>query len=108
MKLALCEALGALEPRTALGLAAVSSVAEETLFRGALQPELGLATASLLFGCIHFPFDRRLLAWTAFAIGMGFCLGAIYDFTGGLMAPIGVHFLVNAVNLMWLSDGTSR
>lgn len=104
MKAALGEVLGQLDARTAWALAAVSSVAEETLFRGALQPEAGLLVASLLFGLVHLPLERRLIPWTGFAIAMGFCLGALFDATGGLLAPTLAHFVVNAVNLTWLAE----
>lgn len=87
----------------AVQLAALSAAAEEALFRGALQPEIGLVPASLLFGIVHFPAEPRLRTWTAFAMAMGFALGGLYAATGGLAAPVLAHFLINAVNLAWLA-----
>jgi membrane protease YdiL (CAAX protease family) len=100
---ALAEILGPLSLRSCVLLAAVSGVAEEALFRGALQPSVGLWMASLLFGCAHLVPRRDLLPWTAFTFAAGICLGALYDATGNLVAPVIAHAGVNAVNLRVLS-----
>lgn len=99
----LAQLLGPLSTRSCLLLAAASGFAEEALFRGALQPQLGLLGASLLFGLAHFVPRRELLPWTAFTLAAGFGLGALYEVTGNLVAPVVAHFGVNAVNLRLLS-----
>jgi hypothetical protein len=71
-----------------------------------LQPELGLFWASLIFGLVHFPAEPRLRPWTAFALLVGFSLGAIYELTGGLFAPVLAHFTINAINLAWMADNS--
>jgi membrane protease YdiL (CAAX protease family) len=79
-----------------------SGVGEEALFRGALQPEIGLIAASLLFGAAHVGPDRRYLVWTLWAVGAGFLFGALYEWTGGLLAPIVAHAAHNAATmLLW-------
>ena len=100
---ALSEVLGPVGLRTALWLAAASGVAEEALFRGVLQVELGWVPASLLFGLAHLPVRRELVAWTVQAVAAGFLLGALFDATGNLLAPVVTHCTLNAVNLRWLS-----
>lgn len=95
--------LGPLRRRDCLVLAALSGIGEEALFRGALQPEVGLVAASAVFGLVHFAPQRELRAWTLFAIGAGLLLGALYDATGNLVAPIVAHAGINAVNLYRLS-----
>lgn len=100
---ALAELLGPLSARDCLVLAAVSGVAEEALFRGAIQPHAGLVMASLLFGLAHFVPRRDLLPWSAFALAAGFGLGALYQLTGNLVAPIVAHAVVNGVNLRLLT-----
>lgn len=95
--------LGPLSLKSCLLLAALSGVAEEAFFRGALQPRLGLVAASLLFGAAHFAPRRELLPWTFFSIAVGFLLGILFEATGNLLAPITAHFLVNAVNLRLLA-----
>jgi membrane protease YdiL (CAAX protease family) len=98
---ALAQLLGPLRVRDCLVLAAASSIAEEALFRGLLQPLVGWVAASLLFGFAHFAPRRELLPWTGFALAAGFGLGALYEATGNLVAPVLAHAGVNAVNL-WL------
>ena len=77
-----------------------SGVGEETFFRGAVQHDFGLVAASLLFGIVHVGPDRRYLAWTAWAVLAGFLFGALYEVSGGLLAPILAHAAHNAATLL--------
>lgn len=77
-----------------------SGVGEEAFFRGALQPILGIVATSILFGTLHVGPDRRYLAWTLWAIGAGFLFGFLYQWTGGLLAPVTAHVLHNAATLL--------
>jgi len=86
-------------------LALVSGVAEEAFFRGALQPQVGLTAASLIFGVVHFVPRREFLPWSVFAVAAGFLLGWLFDTTGNLVAPVVAHATINAVNLWLLSNG---
>lgn len=81
-------------------LSVFSGTGEESFFRGALQPELGLVATALLFGLLHVGPDRRYLVWTVWAVGAGFLLGALYQWTGGILAPITAHVLHNAATLL--------
>lgn len=85
----------------ALVLAALSGIAEEAFFRGALQPRVGWFAASLLFGLAHF--HPRLRAWSISAALAGLGFGALFSASGDLLAPVIAHALVNAVNLRWLA-----
>ena len=96
---ALAEAVGPVSVPNLVLLALASGLAEEMLFRGALQPRVGLVLASLLFGCVHFVPRREFLPWTVFAILAGLLFGAIFEWTGNLIAPVVAHILVNGVNL---------
>lgn len=89
--------------RTELVLLSVfSGVGEELFFRGAVQPEFGLTVAALSFGLVHIGPDRRYLVWTAWAVLAGFLFGFLYQFTGGLLAPVLAHTLHNAATfLIW-------
>jgi membrane protease YdiL (CAAX protease family) len=104
---ALTDALAELLGRPGLGaclvLAAVSGFAEEAFFRGALQPQVGLVAASLLFGLAHFVPRRAFLPWSVFGVLAGYCFGALFERTGNLVAPVLAHALVNALNLRWLA-----
>jgi membrane protease YdiL (CAAX protease family) len=100
---ALAAALGPLRTRDCVVLALLSGVAEEALFRGALQPQVGLVWASLLFALAHLVPRRELLPWSVFSLAAGFLLGGLYAATGNLVAPIVAHFTIYAVNLRKLS-----
>ena len=90
-------------------LALLSSISEEILFRGALQPSImsiagttgGLIITSLIFGLLHTGPNRRYFGWTAFAVLSGLVLGAAFIWTGNIIVPILIHFIINAIN-MWL------
>lgn len=86
----------------ALLLAAVSGLAEELFFRGALQPRVGLVAASLLFGALHVPHRREFLPWPFFAGAVGFVLGALYEWSGSLLGPVLAHIAINVVGLFRL------
>jgi CAAX protease family protein len=86
--------------RDLIVVSVMSGVGEEALFRGALQPVLGILVTSLLFGVLHVGPDRRYLVWTVWAIGAGFLFGALYEWTGGILAPMTAHVLHNAATLL--------
>jgi membrane protease YdiL (CAAX protease family) len=99
----LAELLGPLSLGQCWLLALVSGVAEEAFFRGALQPQVGLVAASLLFGAAHFVPRRELFAWSLFSLAAGLLLGWLFDATGNLVAPITAHAGINGVNLRQLT-----
>jgi len=99
----LADAIGPISLLDALLLALASGFAEELLFRGALQPAVGLWLASAIFALAHFTPQRRLWPWVAFTGLAGLGLGLLYDATGQLAAPIAAHVVVNGINLPRLS-----
>ena len=79
-----------------------SGVGEEAFFRGALQPEVGIVIASVIFGLVHVGPDRRYLVWTVWAICAGFLFGGLYEVSGGVLASVVAHVLHNAATfLIW-------
>lgn len=101
------EVLEPLHPNDALGIATMSALAEELLFRGFLQAQLGLVAASLLFGLAHLPRARRHVPWTFAAIGMGFAFGWMVSVRGTLLAAFLCHFTINYFNmhaLLWRDE----
>ncbi|MGI9048958.1 MAG: CPBP family intramembrane glutamic endopeptidase [Rubrobacteraceae bacterium] len=79
-----------------------SGVGEEAFFRGALQPEIGIVIASLVFGLVHIGPDRRYLVWTLWAVFAGFLFGGLYEVSGGVLAPAVAHASHNAATfLIW-------
>jgi hypothetical protein len=95
--------LGRLDWPRCLLLAVLSGIAEEALFRGALQPRIGLVGASLLFGLAHFAPRRELVPWTVLSLVAGFALGGLFAATGNLVAPVIAHAGINAVNLRFVT-----
>jgi membrane protease YdiL (CAAX protease family) len=77
-----------------------SGIGEEAFFRGAVLQEFGLVISSLLFGLAHVGPDGRYLAWTLWAVFAGFVFGAIFEVSGGLLAPVLAHAGHNAATLL--------
>ena len=82
----------------AVWLGVLSGFCEELLFRGALQPMVGLVPASILFALAH-----PVAGWWLFALAMGVALGVLYSWGGNLWPCVLAHALLNTVNLYRLS-----
>jgi membrane protease YdiL (CAAX protease family) len=80
-------------------LAVLSSVAEEILFRGAIQPFLGVGVTAVLFGLMHLDPMKKSMIWTVWAFTGGVILGMADRVTGHLWAPVLIHFGVNSISL---------
>lgn len=93
------ESLAGISRADAVLLAVASGVGEEMFFRGAMQPAVGLFWASIAFGACHFLPRKELVLWSLYAVGVGLGLGALFEWTGQLIAPIVAHTVVNAINL---------
>ncbi len=78
----------------AFALAALSSLAEEIFFRGALMPLIGVWGQALVFGLFH-PMPRRAFIYTAFTFVAGVCFGYATFLTGSLWPAIAAHFVIN-------------
>ncbi len=100
--------LGKMSVIDAFALASFSALGEEILFRGTLQPLWGWVATSLLFGLIHHGKGWHFVAWTVFALFLGFLLGGLMMWRGGLYLPVGIHFLVNFSNFLLLSSQKSK
>jgi CAAX protease family protein len=83
-------------------LALLSAAGEELLFRGLLQPWMGLIPQAVLFGLVHqMPGPSRWI-WVSWAFVVGLALGALFETTGSLAGPLVAHALVNGLNLHFL------
>jgi uncharacterized protein len=85
-----------------VGLAATSALGEELLFRGLLQPWLGLWLQALLFGVLHQLTGPSRWVWASWATLVGLALGAIFALTGSVAGPFVAHALINGLNLSYL------
>ena len=83
-------------------LAVMSSVGEELLFRGLLQPWIGLLPQALVFGLAHQLPGRSRWVWATWATAAGLLLGAVFQLTGSLAGPLAAHALINGLNLAYL------
>jgi uncharacterized protein len=88
------------------GLAIMSALCEEVLFRGFLQNYFGLMWTSILFGALHIPMQKHHWLWTIAACIMGFVFGACYEWRATLTAPLIAHFTINYFNLHALAQRT--
>ncbi len=93
-----------LSPAGIVALAITSSLGEELLFRGLLQPWIGVAPQAVLFGLAHQVRGPSRWVWICWAgtIGLGF--GAMFQLTGSLLGPIAAHAIVNGFNLFFLKS----
>lgn len=98
------ELLGPLSAGEIAVFALTSGIAEEMLFRGAMQPSLGIVWASIIFGAMHVGPMKRLWVWTVWATAMGFVFGALYAATGELLAPVVAHVVINYENMHFIES----
>jgi membrane protease YdiL (CAAX protease family) len=84
-------------------LAAASAIGEEIFFRGAMLDAWGPWLSSLVFALLHVPPRRDLWAWTASAGLLGLCLAALTLWTGNLGAAVAAHFVINLINLAYVT-----
>lgn len=100
--------LGPISWPKAFLLALFSAIGEELLFRGAIQPSLGLVPASLLFALAHWPVHPILIPWTLMAGLLGLVFGWSVEQSGHLAAPIVAHFVINLINLHAIGTGRTH
>jgi len=84
-------------------IALLSGLVEETLFRGAIQPALGLIPTSLLFGLAHLVPRKVFLPWSAYAAFAGFLLGSVAELRRNLFPVILAHCVINFVLILVLN-----
>lgn len=85
-----------------IALALLSAFGEELLFRGLLQPWIGVIPQAILFGLLHQVRGRSRWVWVGWATLVGLALGAIFALSGSLVGAIVAHALINGLNLHYL------
>ena len=89
-------------------ISAVGGIGEELLFRGVLQPELGLFPASVIFGLAHMG-GGGTLAFGCWVMVMGGMLGILAIASEGGFAPIIAHAVYDAAAMSYIRwDGNER
>jgi hypothetical protein len=79
-------------------ISACAGLAEELLFRGAIQVKFGIVVASIIFGLLHFITP----AYCIIATIMGFYLGFLFQYYDSLLIPIQLHFVYDLGALIYL------
>jgi membrane protease YdiL (CAAX protease family) len=87
-----------------VAVALLSSIGEELLFRGLVQPWVGLWLQALLFGLLHQMPGPSRWAWVAWASVIGLVFGAVFAGTGSLIGPVVAHAIINGFNLNYLQS----
>ena len=78
-----------------------AGVGEEMLFRGVLQPEVGLVPASAIFGLLHTG-GSGTMAFGIWVAVMGAALGGLAVWSDGLIAPIVAHAAYDAAAMTYI------
>ncbi|MFZ5823569.1 MAG: CPBP family intramembrane glutamic endopeptidase [Bacillota bacterium] len=80
----------------------MAGLGEEVLFRGGLQPLIGIVPAALLFGFSHGGWRREMWAYAIAAAISGVLFGTVYHLTGNLWVSIIAHALHNVMATLLL------
>jgi membrane protease YdiL (CAAX protease family) len=72
-------------------IALMAAWGEELLFRGALQPLIGLVPMALMFGLLH----ATSVAHIVLAGFLGLWLGLLFEWSGNLWPPIVAHLTLD-------------
>jgi membrane protease YdiL (CAAX protease family) len=85
-----------------LVVAVNAGVGEELLFRGALQPVVGIASTSLVFALLHcgVPRSGARAAFGLYVFTVSLALGVLYE-RCGLAAVMAAHAAFDFVFLVW-------
>lgn len=80
----------------------LAGLGEEVLFRGGLQPTIGIIPAALLFGFSHGGWRKEMWAYAVAASISGALFGTVYHLTGNLWVPIIAHAMHNVLATLLL------
>lgn len=83
----------------------LGAFSEEFLFRGMIQPILGLWLTAVVFTLIHYRYWRQVFILVEVFL-MGTFLGVAYAVSLTLWVPVLCHFIVNMTTAYWMKKGT--
>ena len=81
-----------------VAISLIAGIAEEVLFRGVIQTQLGILPASILFGLAHLITPT----YAVIATIMGIYIGILYQVFDSLLIPIQLHFIYDLFALLYL------
>ncbi len=82
-----------------VAVAFMAALSEELLFRGALQPLIGLVPVAIIFGLLH----ATAIAHVILAGLLGFVLGWLYHWSGSLWPPIVAHLAIDLITGLFIA-----
>jgi membrane protease YdiL (CAAX protease family) len=82
----------------------LAGLGEELLFRGVMQPLVGLVAASVLFGAMHTG-GRTFIGYGLWAACIGAVMGWLMIVSRGLIAPVIAHAVYDAAALAYVRFG---
>ncbi|ANX12735.1 hypothetical protein ABE41_012005 [Fictibacillus arsenicus] len=83
-------------------LTGIIAFAEEWLFRGVLQPLLGLVITSLIFSLLHVRYIKKPLLFSIVTL-LSFWLGLLYEISGTIWVPFFAHYLIDFISGCWIA-----
>ena len=93
------ELVGKRSLRECIVLAVVKRRGRRGLLQGRSAAPAGMVAGEPDLRAGPFRPKREMLPWTGIALAAGLVLGALFESTGNLVAPIVAHVGINAVNL---------
>lgn len=108
VKNVMARTLGSISIWSALGLSLISAVSEEILFRGALQPLIGIPLTITAYVVIHSGPNGVFSAWSLQSLAVGAAFSTIFEQTGNLPLLMVIHFLVNMMSFLQVRRAFSR
>ncbi len=83
-------------------LTGIIAFAEEWLFRGVLQPLVGLVFTSIIFAVLHIRYIKKPVLFSI-VTGLSFWLGMMYEWTENIWVPFFAHFLIDFISGCWIA-----
>lgn len=90
---------GEANPRLVPLVLAVAGPGEEIFFRGLLWHRAGVVVGLVVYAAVHLP-ERKVILVAAAVVG-GLWWGALFSWTGGLLAPVASHLLWIFMIVAW-------
>lgn len=93
-QLFIIRALGPLTLPACVYMALISALAEELLFRGAIQPFFGVGLTAIIASLLHISSEGFFTGWTAFSLVANFLLCLLFYKTNSLLPSLLANFLM--------------
>ncbi len=99
-KSVLVQYIGGLQSSVGIYLAVITAVAEQLMFQGAIQPEVGAPFTAVLFTLVHLGPGNRIGSWTLMAFITGIIFAWMYAVTASIWPSLLGHIIVKIASFM--------